>query len=158
MTSADIGNFIQIAVVIAAVAAAIVALVVSAKDRRNAQKIAEDDRASAARLAAEDRREALRQTHLMYELQALAKLLENLNRGGSSDPAETRKMGAEALTLIGALGPERLPHLWEERVGGDARLKAAYEDPEMPAYKKDALEAQLAVSSVLEEIRAALEA
>lgn len=34
-------------------------------------------------------------------------------------------MGAEALTLIGALGPERIPHLWEERVGGDARLKAA---------------------------------
>lgn len=69
MTSADIGNFIQIAVVIAAVAVAIVALVVSAKDRRNAQTIAEDDRASAARLAAEDRREALRRTHLMHESQ-----------------------------------------------------------------------------------------
>lgn len=157
MTAETISNIIQVLVLVAAVGAAIVALVVSAKDRRNAQRIAEEDRAAAANLAAEDRREALRQTHLMFELETLTKLLENLNRGGSTDPLETRRMGAEALTLIGALGPDRLPRQWERRVGGDERLEAAYEDPEMPEYKKDALEGQLAVNAVLREIRKSLQ-
>lgn len=157
MSAEDIGNVIQTLVLIAAVGAAIVALVVSAKDRKHAQKIAEDDRAAAAEVAAQDRREALRQAHLMFELQTLTRLLENLNRGGSTDRDEVSRMGAEALTLIGALGPERLPHLWDERVGGDERLHAAYDDPEMPDYKKDALESQLAVNAVLREIRESLQ-
>ncbi|WP_061016684.1 hypothetical protein [Microbacterium sp. CCH5-D1] len=152
-----VSNIIQILVLVAAVGAAIVALVVSAKDRKNAQRIAEGDRAAAAELAAQDRREGLRQAHLMFELEALTKLLENLNRGGSTDPLETRRMGAEALTLIGALGSDRLPHQWERRVGDDERLEAAYEDPEMPEYKKDALEGQLAVNAVLHEIRRSLQ-
>lgn len=62
-------------------------------------------------------------------------------------------MGAEALTLIGVLSPERLPELWKRKVGSDDRLRAAYADPEMPDYKKEALETQLAISAVLREIR-----
>ena len=134
---------IQLAAVLAAVGAAIVALIISGLDRRNAREIASADRAS-----------MLRQAHLMFELDVLGRLSANLNRGGSTDPQESKRMGAEALTLIGLLGSERLPTLWEERVGDDARLRAALEDPEMPDYKKTALETQLATSKVLREIRA----
>ncbi|PCE15904.1 hypothetical protein AUC47_10280 [Microbacterium sp. SZ1] len=159
-----LGDLIQILAVLAAIGASIVALIVSAKDRRNAREIAIEDRAEAARLAAEDRveaaraaaddrRESLRHAYLLHELETLAKLLVNLNRGGSADKQESKRMGAEALTLIGQLGEERLPKLWNERAGDEEKLRAAYNDPEMPEYKKDALEAQLAVHAILREIR-----
>ncbi|MFK3833770.1 hypothetical protein [Microbacterium sp. NPDC087868] len=153
MSSQDIGNLIQIAVVLAAVGAAVVALIVSAKDRKNAQKIAEDDRSAAAAVAAEDRREALRQAHLMFELETLTRLLENLNKGGSSDREESKRLGSEALTLIGALGRERIPKLWDERVGDDAKLQGLLGADDVPAYRKPAIETQLAVNEVLREIR-----
>ena len=139
MTSTDL---IQFAAVLAAIGAAIVALVVSALDRKNAENIAATDRAS-----------ALRQAHLMFELDVLRRLSENLIRGGSSDRQESARMGSEALALIGLLNPDRLPSLWEQRVGDDARLRAALEDPDMPEFKKNALETQLATSQVLREIR-----
>lgn len=136
-------DLIQIAAVLAAITAAIVALVVSALDRRNARRIADADRAS-----------SLRHAHLMFELDALTRLSQNLNRGGSTDALERARMGAEALTLVGALNPQRLPELWDRKVGDDERLRAAFNDPEMPDYKKEALETQLAISAVLREIRA----
>lgn len=139
MTTSD---WIQPAAVLAAVTAAVIALIVSALDRRNARKIAEADRAS-----------ELRRAHLLFELEALTRLSENLNRGGSSDNAESKRMGAEALTLVGVLSPERIPELWKRKVGSEDQLRAAYADPEMPLYKKEALEAQLAISAVLLEIR-----
>lgn len=139
MTTSDM---IQIAAVLAAIAASIVALLISALDRRNARRIADADRAS-----------ALRHSHLMFELDALTRLSQNLNRGGSTDALERAQMGAEALTLVGVLSPERVPELWERKVGNDDRLRAAFNDPEMPDYKKEALEAQLAISAVLREIR-----
>ncbi|WP_368499462.1 hypothetical protein [Herbiconiux sp. A18JL235] len=139
MTFSDI---IQAAAVIAAVGAAIIALVISAKDRKNTRDI-----------AADDRREALRQAHLMFELDALVKLSENMNRGGSADVDESARMGIEALTLTGPLAPDRLPKLWAEKIGDDNKLRAAMADPEMPRYKRDALEVQLAVSAVLAEVR-----
>jgi hypothetical protein len=147
------GDLIQTLAVLAAVAASIIALIVSAKDRKNARDIAIEDRAEAARLAAEDRRESLRHSRLIHELDTLSKLLVNLNRGGSADRQESSRMGAEALTLIGVLGEERVPVQWNKRAGDEEKLRAAYEDPEMPEYKKDALEAQLAVNAILREIR-----
>ncbi len=139
MTTSDL---IQLAAVLAAVVAAIIALIISWLDRRNARRIADADRAS-----------ALRHSHLMFELEALTRLTQNLNRGGSSDDLERAQMGAEALTLVGVLSPDRIPELWERKVGSDDRLRAAFADPEMPEYKKEALEAQLAISAVLREIR-----
>ncbi len=62
-------------------------------------------------------------------------------------------MGAEALTLVGVLSPERVPELWERKVGDDDRLRAAFADPDMPDYKKEAIEAQLGISAVLRDIR-----
>lgn len=135
-------DLIQGAAVLAAVFAAIVALVISALDRRNARRIADADRAS-----------SLRHGHLMFELQALTRLSENLNRGGSTDRQEVARMGAEALTLVGVLSPERVPELWERKVGDDDRLRAAFADPDMPDYKKEAIEAQLGISAVLRDIR-----
>lgn len=152
-----LGDFIQILAVLAAVGASIVALVVSSKDRKSAQMIANDDRAAAALLAAQDRTEALRQAHVIFELEALTRLLENFNRGGSSDREESSRMGAEALTLIGVLGRERVPHLWDERAGNDEKLQAHYDDPEMPKFKKNAIEVQLAVNALRREIREALD-
>ena len=134
---------IHLGAVLAAVGAAIVALLISALDRRNARHIAAADRAS-----------ALRQAHLMFELEALSRLSENFNRGGSTDSSESRRMGAEALSLIGLISPDRLPGLWNERVGDDAKLQAHLDDPDFPSYKKWALETQLAVSAVLRDIRA----
>lgn len=130
----------------------------AAEDREAAARLAADDRAAAARVAHEDRRESLRHARLMHELDTLSKLLTNLNRGGSSDRAESQRMGAEALTLIGMLGQERLPNLWAERAGDEDKLRAAYEDPDMPEHKKDALEAQIAVNAILREIDAILAA
>ncbi len=152
-----LSDFIQMLAVLAALGASIVALVVSAKDRKNAQTIAEGDRRAAAQLASDDRREALHQAHLIFELETLTRLLENLNRGGSTDSAESRRMGAEALTLIGVLGPERVPHLWDDRAGDDEKLQRHYDDPEMPEYKKNAIEVQLAVNALRREIRDTLE-
>jgi hypothetical protein len=139
MTTSDL---IQVSAVLAAVSAAIVALIVSALDRRNARRIADADRAS-----------ALSHSHLMFELEALTRLSQNLNRGGTTDALERARMGAEALTLVGVLSPQRLPELWERKIGDDDRLRAAFNDSEMPDYKKDALETQLAISAVLREIR-----
>lgn len=139
MTTSDL---IQVAAVFAAVGAAIIALIISALDRKNARRIADADRTS-----------ALRHAHLMFELEALTRLSENLNRGGSTDALERSRMGAEALTLVGVLSPNRVPELWERKVGDDDRLRAAFADPEMPEYKKEALETQLAISAVLRQIR-----
>lgn len=65
-------------------------------------------------------------------------------------------MGAEALTLIGVLGPDRVPHLWDERAGDDTKLRGHYEDPEWPQHKKDAIEVQLAVNALYREIQSTL--
>lgn len=128
------------------------AIRLAAEDREAAAALAAEDRAAAIQVAREDRRESLRHARLMHELDTLAQLLQNLNRGGSADRDESKRMGAEALTLIGQLSKERLPNLWSERAGDEEKLRAAYEDPEMPQYKKDALEAQLAVNAILREI------
>lgn len=75
--------------------------------------------------------EALRHSHLMFELEALSRLSQNLNRGGSTDALERAQMGAEALTLVGLVGPERVPRLWERKVSDHDRLRAARDRPDM---------------------------
>lgn len=163
VSAVDRRNARQIAVEDRAAAVALAAqdrdaaVALAAQDREAAAQLAADDRAAAARVAHEDRRESLRHARLLHELDTLSKLLTNLNRGGSSDQAESKRMGAEALTLIGMLGQARLPTLWADRAGDEDKLRAAYEDPDMPEYKKNALEAQLAVNAILREIDAILD-
>lgn len=137
--------WIQSLVALAAVAAAVAALVIAAMDRRNARTI-----------AADDRRASLAHAKLLFDLEALSRLLENLNRGGSADPAESRRMGAEALTLIGLFGPELLPTLWAKRIGDEAELQRLLTDDDHPVWKKHAIEVQVAVNAVLGQIRTEL--
>lgn len=90
----------------------------------------------------------------MFDLEQLLRLLENGNRGGSTDPLERDRLGAEALSLIGLLGPELLPTQWARRVEHDEEgMRKVMEDPQMPEFKKDAIETYLAVDATVRRIR-----
>ncbi len=89
MTEAQVALWIQVAAVLIGIGAAFVALVIGALDRRHAREVAARDR---------------RFQRLMTEHEFLGRLLENYGRGGSSDPAESKRMGSEALSLIGLIG------------------------------------------------------
>lgn len=103
---------VQTATVLAAVGGLFVALRIAGDDRREARRIAEEDRATA-------RREAERR----HRLDLLLRLSANFEQGGSTDPAERHRMGAEAGALITALGPEVLPELFAGRGSIDEAQK-----------------------------------
>jgi hypothetical protein len=132
MTETELALWIQVAAVLAAVGASIVAL----------------------KIASRASREALLQSKLMFELEALVRLLENNSRGGSTDALERAKLGAEGLALVGTLGPELLPTQWARKVNmDDAGLREHIADPTWPDWKKDQFETQLAVNDVSAKIR-----
>lgn len=139
-----VGDFIQVVAVLVAIGASIIALVLSWRDRVSARKI-----------AAEDRRVALEQAKLMFDLEQLLRLLENGNRGGSTDALERSRLGAEALSLIGLLGPELLPRQWARRIEHeDKELREKLTDEsESPEFIKDTIETQLAVNTTVDRIR-----
>lgn len=142
-----IGDLIATAALVAAVLASIVALFTSWRDRANARNI-----------AAEDRRSALEQAKLMFDLEALLRLLENRNRGGSTDKEERSRLGSEALSLVGLLGPEQVPTQWARQVErDDDGLRAKATEPKFPEFKKDAIEVQLAVNAATRRIRELIE-
>ncbi|MDQ1576648.1 MAG: hypothetical protein QOH55_1798 [Microbacteriaceae bacterium] len=133
-----LADLIQIAVVVAAVGAAIVALVIAARDRRAAMVAASKER----------RYQALR-----GELDLALRLLQNSNRGGSTDPIERAQLGAEAITLVGFLGEKRVPRLWKRRIDiDDAKLRALLADPDQEEFKKWTYESQLAVNAIVREL------
>ena len=143
-----VGDFIQTAAVLVAVLASLVALFVSWRERVNARKI-----------SAEDRRAALEQAKLMFDLDALLRLLENQNRGGSTDDLERKQLGAEAMALVGMIGPDRLPRLWKRRIGHDddgLRAKLGDDETTTPEFLKWAIEVQLALNDVVDEIHASV--
>lgn len=147
MTEVQIALIVQVAAVVAAVGASIVALIISALDRRNAWKI-----------AAKDRKDSLRQAQLLFEQEVLLRLLQNARRGGSTDKLERNQLGAEAAALIGLLGPERLPMNWEGRVGqNEEELRAFLIDTSKKEFLRRAVEVQLALNSTTAEIRAILD-
>ena len=139
-----LSDWIQTAAVLVAVGASVVALIVSWRDRMNARKIAAADRAA-----------ALAQAKLMFDMEALLRLLENQNRGGSTDDLERKRLGAEAMALVGLTGPERLPTLWKRRIGhDDEELREKLSDgSDSPDFIKWAIEVQLALNKVVDEIR-----
>lgn len=148
MDTNEVTLWVQAGAVVVAVAASVVALAVSALDRRNSRRI-----------AAEDRGAALEHGQLMFEQEALLRLLQNLRRGGHSDTAVSRDMGAEAGALISALGPDRLPHNWAKRVAQtDDELFAYIDDEEQPEWQRRAVEAHIALNDVTREIRARIAA
>ena len=143
MTTGEITLWIQAVVVVVAVAASVVALIVSWRDRVASRKI-----------AAEDRCAALERAKLMFDLDVLLKLLEKNNRGGSTDRAEASRMGAEALTFVGMIGPELLPRQWARGIERDDEgLRALLVEEGVPEFVQDAIESQLAINAVLRRIR-----
>jgi hypothetical protein len=159
MTTNDLTLWIQAGATVAAVAAAIIALVVSALDRKNTRTIAASDRAAARNLVREDRAAALRQSQLLFEQEALLKLLQNARHGGSTDPLKRADLGAEAGAIIGLFGPERLPLNWANRVAKtNEELKEFVEDDTNKELLRHSVEVQLALAEVTEEIRALLAA
>lgn len=136
------GDIIQIAAVIVAVGASLVALVIASMDRRNAIKIAEDDR-----------RAATDQARLLAELQAAIRLSVLEARGGHTNPAIRKDMGAETLALIAMLGPDRVPEMWKRRVEkSDEKLRAFIADENEPQFLRDAAEAERAVHDILRDL------
>lgn len=142
MTTEEITLWVQTAAVVVAVGASIVALVVSALDRRNARSI-----------AAKDRELAVRQAKLMFELESLLRLGQIRRRGGHIDKDKSKDMGAEAAALVGAIGAERLPKNWLGAVErDDAGLRAFVDDESNQEWQRKAVEVQLALNAVTAEL------
>ena len=143
MTTEEITLWVQAAAVVVAVGASIVALVVSALDRRNARSI-----------AAKDREHAVRQAKLMFERESLLRLGQIRRRGGHVDKEKSKDMGAEATALVGALGAERLPKNWLGAVErDDAGLRAFVDDESNEEWQRKAVEVQLALNAVTAELQ-----
>lgn len=98
-----------------------------------------------------------RQSRLLTELEYAVRLGENRNRGGSSDPVERARLGAEALVLATAVGERWLPRQYARATDGKSReeLRAELDAPETadsPKWVKDKIEAGLAVLSILDAL------
>jgi hypothetical protein len=143
MEQAQVALWIQVAAVLAAIAAVIIAIFAAVAASGVALVLGWLDRRTALAISTADQQFQ----RLFREQELLQRLLANYNRGGSTDSGEAQRMGSEALTLIGAIGPERLPELWESHVSSDVSLHAHLEDPEMPPYKKEAIKVQLALNA-----------
>jgi hypothetical protein len=160
-SSLDAANLIvQSVVALAAVAAAIAALVIASKDRKHAAELAERDRehaqalaegaqAHAEAVAAEQARKALENAKLMFDLDVMVRLHENIVRRGSSDQQESKRMGAEALALIGVLGPKVVPRQWADQVGEDEALLELLNDESEEQFLRNRAETQLAVNRMI---------
>lgn len=158
---------VQIVVAVAAVAAAIIALLIGARDRKKADEIAKADRVHAQVLAeraqkhAEDladhqARTALEHEKLMFDLGLATRLLENIIRSGSVDTQESKRMGAEALALIGLLGPKRLPQQWARRQLDNEKLKSIAADESKETFIRNQAETQLMANTLIKQITDAI--
>jgi len=143
-TATMLNLWIQSAVAVAAVLAAVIALVVGAQDRKNARVI-----------AAEDRRAALEHAKHMYDLDALVRLARNIERAGHENPQVSRDMQAEAAAILHLLGPQRLPKTWADKRGSTLEEAREYgERDDIPAYKRHAVEVHLELDRTAREIEA----
>lgn len=141
MSPDEFSNVLQSIAILAAVIATIAGFVIARQDRNEAR-----------RLAARNHAASVRHAHLLFQLDALSRLAANLNQGGSSNSEESKRLGAEALTLIGLLDSDLLPTLWEERVGDEEKLQSAANQPGMPGWKLHTIETQLAINKLLKRI------
>ena len=138
-----IGDLISLFAALAATGAAIAAVIIGIYDRRNARQI-----------AVEDRRAAARQARLVFEWEAAKRLAIIEARGGHTDRVISKDMGAESLALTGLLGRDRVPNMWDRRVGkSDEELRAFIEDETNEEYLRDAVEAERAMKMIADEIR-----
>lgn len=138
----NIGDWIQTAAVLAAVAASIIALRIATKDRQLQRELARLDR---------------EQARLTAELELAVRLSENLNHGGSTDPRETKRLGAEAMALVSVLGEGRVPRYYRHVMGGRSvdEIEIAPDEPgaETPRWVQWRNEAAVAVQRIAAELR-----
>ncbi|MFV0634620.1 hypothetical protein [Demequina sp.] len=137
----DFAGWLQVATVVVAMGAAVIALAIATTDRRHA-----------AAVALADRRAAAEREILALKLDAAIKLAANLAQGGSADRQESSRMGAEALALITVLGREYVPRQWEKRVGSAGDLDDAADDLEREEWVRHKIEAGLAVQKIADRL------
>jgi hypothetical protein len=137
-----LSDLIQLVAVLAAVGASIVALVIASRDRKTQLQIA---------------KQARNLDRLSVELQYAIRLSANRNMGGSSDPAESKRLGSEALALAGVVGQRWVPRLYSRSMNyrSTEELRERLEDDDQqrtPRWVKDKIEAGLAVQAIIAEM------
>lgn len=134
-------DVIQLAAVLVAVAASIVALVIATLDRRTQLRIAEKDRA---------------QARLALELEYAVRLSTNRNMGGSTDPAETKRLGAEAMALAVVVGKRWVPRQYDYVMQGRTpeEIAAMFDNDQSPQWVKWRNEAAVGVQAIVDEMYA----
>ena len=148
------GDLIQAISTVVTLGAVIVALRIATTDRKHAAEIAELDRAHAFDIAETDRKSSAHQARLIVELDAARRLAILEARGGHTDSAISKDMGAETLALIGFLGPDRVPRMWDRRVGKtDEELSDFINNDAEPQFLRDSVEAEQAMVSIAREMR-----
>ncbi|TFC93551.1 hypothetical protein [Cryobacterium sp. TMT3-29-2] len=153
MEQEELANWIQLAAVLAAIAAVVIAVLAALAASIVALVLGSLDRRTALTISTSDHEFQ----RLFREQDLLQRLLDNYNRGGSTVSGEAGRMGSEALTLIGTIGPDRLPELWASHISSDDSLRTLLVDPEMPSYKKEAIKVQLALNASRRALDAHLE-
>ncbi len=138
MTTSDV---IQIVAVLVAVAASVVALIIATLDRKTQMRIAEKDRA---------------QARLAVELEYAVRLSTNRNMGGSTDPAETKRLGAEAMALAVVVGKRWVPRQYDYVTEGRTpeQIAAMFDNEESPQWVKWRNEAAVGVQAIVDEMYA----
>lgn len=138
MTTSD---SIQLLAVLVAVGASVVAIIIATQDRKTQLRIARQDR---------------EQARLALELEYAIRLSANRNMGGSTDPAETKRLGAEALALIGVVGKRWVPEQYAHIMNGHTpeSLAAAHANDGTPQWIKWRTESTLAVQRIVAEMYA----
>lgn len=137
-----VGDWIQLAAVLVGVGASIVALVIATLDRRTQLQIA---------------RASSEQNRLALELEYAIRLSANRNRGGSTDPEESKRLGAEAMALVGVIGPRWVPIQYQHAMAGMTPDQIAAKhagDPETPEWMKWRTESTVAVQAIMDQMYA----
>lgn len=136
MTTSDV---IQLLAVLAAVAASLIALYISARDRRTQIDLARKER---------------EQARLSIELEYAIRLSTNRNMGGSADPAESKRLGAEAMALALVVGQRWVPQQYHFLTEGKSidELRDTFDNPESPEWVKWRNEAAAGVLSIVEAL------
>ncbi|MFG6445596.1 hypothetical protein ACFXQA_10030 [Microbacterium sp. P07] len=130
---------LQLAAVLVAVAASIVALVIATVDRKTQLRIAEKDRA---------------QARLAVELEYAVRLSTNRNMGGSTDRGDAQRLGAEAMALAVVVGRRWVPRQYDDVMDGltPAELAELLDAPDGPDWVKWRNEAALGVQAIVDEM------
>ncbi len=84
------------------------------------------------------------------------RLAVNLNRGGSTDRAESSRLSAEALALATVVGPRWVPRQWHDATNGMSEEELAAtldkDEAETPDWVRYKTETGLAIRAIIDEM------